>query len=75
MRMISGTKRKVWLRWRGHLRRRNEVYLGRKVEMDVPGQRRRRETEKEIYGHGKERHDGSWSDKRYKGQSFTLFLH
>ena len=48
---LSKKMQEVRLRWYGHVMRRENDYVGRKVmEMDVPGRRRRGKTKKEVEG-------------------------
>ena len=56
---------KLWnarLRWYGHVRRREEDYVGRrKMEMAVPGRRKRGKAKEKVDGFGARRHGKGWS--------------
>ena len=52
------------LRWYGHVMKRDQEYVGRKMmEMELPGKRRRGRPKKKISRSSKRRYGGSW----YKG--------
>ena len=47
--------REARLRWYGHLRRKDDGYIGRRMlRMELPGKRKRGRPKKEVYGCGKE---------------------
>ena len=49
------------LRWYGHVMRRGQEYVGRKmIEMELPG--KRRETKEKIFRCGKRGYGGSWCE-------------
>ena len=49
--------REARLRWYGHLRRKYDGYIGRRMlMMEVPGKRKRGRPKKEVYGCGERGH-------------------
>ena len=50
------------LRWYGHVMRRDQEYVGRRVmEMELPG-KKKREAEEKISGFSKGGYGGSWCE-------------
>ena len=48
------------LRWYGHVMRRDQEYVGRKMMgMELPGKRK---TKEKIFRYGKRRYEGSWCE-------------
>ena len=55
--------RKGRLRWYGHVMRRDQEYVGRKmIEMELLGKKEKRETKEKIFRCGKRRYGGSWCE-------------
>ena len=53
--------REGMLRWYGHVMRRDQEYVGRKMmEMELPGKRRKREIKEKIFRCCKRRYGRSW---------------
>ena len=49
------------LRWYGHVMKRDQEYVGRKMmEMELPGKRKRGRLKKRFFRHSRRRHGGSW---------------
>ena len=54
--------RNVRLRWYGHVKRREEDYVGKRMmEMALPGRRKRGRTKEKVDGFGERRHGKGWS--------------
>ena len=55
--------REVRLRWYGHVIRRDQRHVGRKmVEMELPGKEEKRETKEKIFRYSERRYGGSWCE-------------
>ena len=53
------------LRWYGHVMRRDQEYVGRKMmEMELPGKKEKTETKENIFRYSKRRYGGSWWRRR-----------
>ena len=53
------------LRWYGHVMRRDQEYVGRKMmEMELPGKKEKRETKEDIFRYSKRRYEGNWWRRR-----------
>ena len=51
------------LRWHGHVMRRDQEYVGRKMmEMELPGKRKRGRPKRRFFRCGKRRYGGSWCE-------------
>ena len=56
--------RQARLRWYGHVKRREDDYVGRRaMGMRIPGQRER-QTKEEVVGLHQGRHGGSWCEQK-----------
>ena len=62
---ITERCRKARLRWFGHVKRRDQEYVGRKtLEMGPPGGGKKRKTKSEMDGQCQPRHESHRNDER-----------